>query len=117
GARDKLGSRAPDSRFHCLNLTSAFKKSPRLNRLTHFGCASSLHGAVTTRMAIAKKSCDMLLPNCVKQPRAQESFEPGSRRVRSRDRFAGVAKRRYRTSMNIWRLLLATFFCAAAALP
>jgi len=68
-------------------------------------------------MAIAKKTCDMLLPNCVKQPRAQESFEPGSRRVRSRDRFAGVAKRRYRTSMNIWRLLLATFFCAAAALP
>src|ERR1700745_1603233 len=45
-----------------------------------------------------------------------KSFKSGSRRVRSRDRFAGVAKRRYRTSMNISRLLLATFFCAAASL-
>jgi Zn-dependent M28 family amino/carboxypeptidase len=43
-------------------------------------------------------------------------FEPGSRRVRSRDQFAAVAKRRYRTSMKIPRLLLATFFSAAASL-
>src|SRR5438094_2541998 len=43
-------------------------------------------------------------------------FEPGSRRVRSRDRFAAVAKRRYRTSMKISRLLPAIFFCAAASL-
>jgi len=43
-------------------------------------------------------------------------FEPGSRRVRSRDRFAAVAKRRYRTRMKISRLLLALSFSAAASL-
>src|SRR5207248_7782143 len=43
-------------------------------------------------------------------------FEPGSGRVRSPDRFAAVAKRRYRTSMKISRLLLATFFCTGALL-
>jgi len=43
-------------------------------------------------------------------------FEPGSRRVRSRDRFAAVAKRRYRTRMKISRLLLALFVSAAASL-
>src|SRR4030095_10546609 len=43
-------------------------------------------------------------------------FHPGSRRVRSRDRFAAVAKRRYRTRMKISRLLLALFFSAAASL-
>src|SRR5438876_12146065 len=36
--------------------------------------------------------------------------------LRSRDGFAMVAKRRYRTSMNISRLLLAIFFSATAAL-
>jgi Zn-dependent M28 family amino/carboxypeptidase len=36
--------------------------------------------------------------------------------LRSRDRFAMVAKRRYRTSMNISRLLLAIFFFATASL-
>jgi Zn-dependent M28 family amino/carboxypeptidase len=36
--------------------------------------------------------------------------------VQLQDRFAAVAKRRYRTSMKISWLLLATFFCAAAAL-
>src|ERR1700745_2259533 len=46
-----------------------------------------------------------------------KSFKSGSRRVRSRDRFAGVAKRRYRTSMKISRLLLGLFFLAATALP
>jgi Zn-dependent M28 family amino/carboxypeptidase len=43
-------------------------------------------------------------------------FEPGSRRVRSRDRFAAVAKRRYRTRMKISCLLLALSFSAAASL-
>lgn len=42
-------------------------------------------------------------------------FESGSLRVRSPVRFAAVAKRRYRTSMKISRLLLAIFFCAAAS--
>jgi Zn-dependent M28 family amino/carboxypeptidase len=45
-----------------------------------------------------------------------ERFESGSRRVRSRVRFAAVAKRRYRTGMKISRLLLAIFFYAAASL-
>jgi Zn-dependent M28 family amino/carboxypeptidase len=45
-----------------------------------------------------------------------KSFKSGSRRVRSRDRFAAVAKRRYRTSMKISRLLLAIFFSAATSL-
>src|SRR5215813_575006 len=48
--------------------------------------------------------------------RLLKRFEPGSRRVRSRDRFAAVAKRRYRTSMKISWLLLATFFSAARSL-
>jgi len=42
--------------------------------------------------------------------------ELGSRRVRSRDKFAGVAERRYRTSMKISWSLLGIFFCTAAAL-
>src|SRR6201993_2074828 len=45
-----------------------------------------------------------------------KSFKSGSPRVRSRDRFAAVAKRRYRTSMKISRLLLAIFFSAATSL-
>src|SRR5437773_10918713 len=48
--------------------------------------------------------------------RLLKRFEPGSRRVRSRDRFAAVTKRRYRTSMKISRLLLAIVFAAAASL-
>src|SRR5206468_7499830 len=48
--------------------------------------------------------------------RLLKRFEPGSRRVRSLDRFAAGAKRRYRTSMKISRLLLAIFFAAAASL-
>src|SRR6266536_688694 len=48
--------------------------------------------------------------------RLLKRFEPGSPRLRSRDRFAAVAKRRYRTSMKIPRLLLAIFFYAAASL-
>src|SRR5439155_15930800 len=48
--------------------------------------------------------------------RLLKRFEPGSRRVRSRDRFAAGAKRRYRTSMKISRSLLAIFFAAAASL-
>jgi Zn-dependent M28 family amino/carboxypeptidase len=32
-------------------------------------------------------------------------------------RFAAIAERRYRTSMKVSRLFLATFFCAAASLP
>jgi Zn-dependent M28 family amino/carboxypeptidase len=42
--------------------------------------------------------------------------ELGSRRVRSRDKFAAGAERRYRTSMKISWLLLGIFFCTAAAL-
>src|SRR5881275_3120905 len=48
--------------------------------------------------------------------RLLKRFEPGSRRARSRDRFAAGAKRRYRTSMKISRLLLAIVFAAAASL-
>ncbi len=48
--------------------------------------------------------------------RLLKRFEPGSRRARSRDRFAAGAKRRYRTSMKISRLLLAILFAAAASL-
>ncbi len=48
--------------------------------------------------------------------RLLKRFERGSRRVRSRDRFAAGAKRRYRTNMKISRLLLAIFFSAAASL-
>ena len=48
--------------------------------------------------------------------RLLKRFERGSRRVRSRDRFAAGAKRRYRTNMKISRLLLAIFFAAAASL-
>ena len=48
--------------------------------------------------------------------RLLKRFEPGSPRLRPRDRFAAVAKRRYRTSMKISRLLLALFFSAAASL-
>src|SRR6266571_238524 len=48
--------------------------------------------------------------------RLLKRFERGSRRVRSRDRFAAGAKRRYRTSMNISRLLLAIFLSATASL-
>src|SRR5207248_9170635 len=48
--------------------------------------------------------------------RLLKRFEPGSRRARSRDRFAAGAKRRYRTNMKISRLLLAIVFAAAASL-
>src|SRR5881275_2441252 len=48
--------------------------------------------------------------------RLLKRFEPGSRRARSRDRFAAGAKRRYRTSMKISRSLLAIIFAAAASL-
>src|SRR5438874_813586 len=48
--------------------------------------------------------------------RLLKRFEPGSLLVRSRDRFAAGAKRRYRTSMKISRLLLAILFAAAASL-
>jgi Zn-dependent M28 family amino/carboxypeptidase len=43
--------------------------------------------------------------------------QSGSRQVRSRDRFAAVAKRRYRTGMKVSRVLLALFFSVAALLP
>ncbi len=55
------------------------------------------------------------LPVCTAM-RLLKRFERGSRRVRSRDRFAAGAKRRYRTNMKISRLLLAIFFSAAASL-
>src|SRR5438132_13820465 len=48
--------------------------------------------------------------------RLLKRFEPRSCRARSRDRFAAGAKRRYRTSMKISRLLLAIVFTAAASL-
>jgi Zn-dependent M28 family amino/carboxypeptidase len=48
--------------------------------------------------------------------RLLKTFEFGSGRVRSLDRFAAVAKGRYRTSMKISWLLLAIFFYAAASL-
>src|SRR6266581_3131316 len=48
--------------------------------------------------------------------RLLKRFERGSRRIRSRDRFAAGAKRRYRTNMKISRLFLAIFFSAAASL-
>ena len=48
--------------------------------------------------------------------RPLKKFEAGSRRLRSRDGFAAIAKRRYRTNMKISRLLLALFFSAAASL-
>src|SRR5205807_2657910 len=55
------------------------------------------------------------LPVCTAM-RLLKRFEPGSCRARSRDRFAAGAKRRYRTSMKISRLLLAIVFAAAASL-